>query len=185
MGDIRAKNFIDMKGRRYNYLTVIGFDRVENKRVFWKCLCDCGITTIKDGQSIRNNTTKSCGCYRHRKIKKGESGFNIVLAGYKRGAIERGHVFELDKDTFREIVEQDCHYCNTPPMITRVNSCKKLTKEAKEYGSYTHNGIDRMDNNKGYTVENSVPCCFTCNRGKSGMSYNDFINYIKRVRRKK
>jgi hypothetical protein len=30
-------------------------------------------------------------------------------------------------------------------------------------------GIDRVDNNKGYTVDNCVPCCTLCNRAKSYM----------------
>jgi hypothetical protein len=33
-----------------------------------------------------------------------------------------------------------------------------------------YNGIDRVDNEKGYLVENCVPCCFTCNSLKKSVT---------------
>ena len=50
-------------------------------------------------------------------------------------------------------------------------------------GNYTdtpflRNGIDRIDNNKGYTKENCVPCCDICNRIKMDLPYNVFIEHI-------
>ena len=41
-----------------------------------------------------------------------------------------------------------------------------------------YNGIDRKNSNLGYSLENIVPCCFICNRGKSNMNYEDWKNYL-------
>jgi len=30
--------------------------------IYWKCKCECGIIKYIDGRSLRNGTTKSCGC---------------------------------------------------------------------------------------------------------------------------
>ena len=42
-------------------------------------------------------------------------------------------------------------------------------------------GIDRKDNTLGYTLENSVPCCPTCNFAKRGLSVIEFIEWARRV----
>lgn len=48
-------------------------------------------------------------------------------------------------------------------------------------GAYTYNGIDRVDNNKGYTITNSVPCCKDCNFAKRDMTHDEFIAWVTRV----
>lgn len=44
-----------------------------------------------------------------------------------------------------------------------------------------YNGIDRIDNAKGYTIENSVTCCKRCNFAKRNMSYDEFISWGKKL----
>ena len=39
------------------------------------------------------------------------------------------------------------------------------------------NGVDRVDNTKGYSVDNSVPCCKFCNTAKHTMSEGDFFTH--------
>lgn len=62
---------IDLTGQKFGKLTVLEIDKEEtlrrrttssNKKLYWKCKCDCGniITTV--GTSLRNGSTKSCGC---------------------------------------------------------------------------------------------------------------------------
>lgn len=42
-------------------------------------------------------------------------------------------------------------------------------------------GIDRVDSLKGYTIENSVSCCSTCNYMKRRMTVKDFLSHIQRI----
>jgi hypothetical protein len=42
-------------------------------------------------------------------------------------------------------------------------------------------GVDRVDNTKGYTLANSVPCCKVCNRMKMAMTKDDFLTHIRKV----
>jgi len=53
---------IDIKGKKFNRLTVIEKSHVAHGMVYWKCLCDCGKEKIISGSSLRRNTSKSCGC---------------------------------------------------------------------------------------------------------------------------
>ena len=58
---------IDLTGKRFGRLVVI--ERADDKftisgykRKRWLCKCDCGNEIITDGQSLKQGTTKSCGC---------------------------------------------------------------------------------------------------------------------------
>ena len=56
---------IDLKGKKYNSLTVI--EKAETRilpsgqhKTMWKCKCDCGRTTIVASYALRNNGIRSC-----------------------------------------------------------------------------------------------------------------------------
>jgi hypothetical protein len=56
----RLKNLIGMK---FNRWTVI--ERAENTKLGqaqWKCICECGNTSIVAGRDLRQNKSRSCGC---------------------------------------------------------------------------------------------------------------------------
>jgi len=48
-----------------------------------------------------------------------------------------------------------------------------------------YNGIDRIDNTKGYTPENCVPCCFEVNAMKRDFSEQRFIELCAKVAEKR
>lgn len=60
----KAKNLI---GQTFNNLIVI--ERViEDEKVKWKALCECGNTIIVRGDCLRSGHTKSCGCLQREKV---------------------------------------------------------------------------------------------------------------------
>ena len=66
-----------------------------------------------------------------------------------------GLVFAKTKDDFANIIFKKCFYCGCEPS----NSDKNFrTGEITKY-----NGVDRVDNLKGYVLNNCVPCCEKCN----------------------
>jgi len=177
----RAYNFIDLTNLIFGNLQVVEFSHIKNKAAFWKCNCSCGNVTIVTGVSLRKGHTKSCGCLRHRKIPKGLSSLNRIYKQYQRGAKDRSHSFNLSIDEFSAITKKNCHYCNSIPAKVQRNRCAGITEEAQEYGKYQYNGLDRINNLIGYEPSNVVPCCFICNRAKSDLTYEAFIEYIKRI----
>jgi hypothetical protein len=80
---------------------------------------------------------------------------------YKKDASSRGYSFELTKEQFNDIVIKPCFYCSS-------------TKESKQmynnWGLIYYTGIDRVDNTKGYIIENCVPCCKQCNIKKKAIT---------------
>ena len=44
-----------------------------------------------------------------------------------------------------------------------------------------YNGVDRVDNDKGYIRDNIVSCCSDCNRSKGVLSKKDFITLARKI----
>jgi len=173
---------INMVGKRYGRLTVLAYRYTgKGKQAYWTCHCDCGNLTTVRGSSLRQGDTKSCGCYaieQSRKkngLPKGEAAFRILFRSYKKGAKTRGYKFELSEQKFRVITSQNCHYCGAEP--TKI--CRNYHNDF--HGSYTYNGIDRVDNSKGYIEGNVVPCCEICNKMKMTRSQEEFLEQIKKI----
>lgn len=75
---------------------------------------------------------------------------------------------------FRKITSSDCKYCGAKP--NKLARARKGTKIP-----YIYNGIDRVDNQYGYTPENCVPCCETCNHMKCKMDVSNFLEHTRRI----
>ncbi len=72
----------DLTGHRFGKLTVLslyGVDKYYNKK--WKCLCDCGNTTIVSQGHLRSGHTTSCGCNKKQldDLTGRKFGYLIVL----------------------------------------------------------------------------------------------------------
>jgi hypothetical protein len=81
--------FINRSGQRFGRLLVVeeaGRDR--NKKVLWRCLCDCGTTTITPSGSLVTGNTTSCGCALKDAITKhggsGKGSYNTWRAMMRR-----------------------------------------------------------------------------------------------------
>lgn len=61
---IHEQHYNDLTGQKFGHLTVLGRDKSDLSRVYWKCQCDCSQQTILkvDGNALKNGHTKSCGC---------------------------------------------------------------------------------------------------------------------------
>ena len=79
---------------------------------------------------------------------------------YEANAKKRGVAFELTYETFISYWNQPCSYCAAP--IATI-------------------GLDRLDNTKGYVPENVAPCCRICNRMKSNLPLDVFIQKCKSI----
>jgi len=163
-------------GEKFGKLKVLDFNSHKNK---WRCLCDCGKENYVASNFLKRGRIKSCGCGRiEPKLEKrrpnNESLKLLILRSYKISAKKRNIQFDLLKDFFFNIIQKPCHYCGENPNRTQ--------KRFLEYDkNFRYNGIDRIDNNKGYIENNVVPCCFICNSAKSIMRLEQFKEWIKKV----
>lgn len=164
-------------GRQFGLLTIIEKFKKDN-RIHYKCSCECGGEKITYSHNLRHS--KSCGCIRKKKWDKIDLSehrariFRQVLYAYKRSAKLKNHKFLLSREEFIGLVEGNCFYCGDPPKnLTKYTNNKEV--------KLLLNGVDRIDNLGGYTIDNCVSCCRICNRKKSNMSYDEFIGWIGKV----
>jgi hypothetical protein len=103
----------------------------------------------------------------------GEASFRRLFKLYKINASNRNLRFELSEDQFRHLTKQRCFYCDREPY--------KEFDDGKSYGPYIYNGVDRLNNEEGYIILNSVSCCYMCNSFKSDFELSEFMNQIDRI----
>lgn len=57
-----AWNFVDLTGRKFGRLTVVGYAGKRNERSFWNCSCECGGSIVISACAVNAKRNKSCGC---------------------------------------------------------------------------------------------------------------------------
>lgn len=182
-------SLVDLTGKKLGRLTVLKkVERPENlkkRAAYWLCRCDCGNEKIfissslidygkkKGGDSI----SRSCGCLQKDIARKriydkvdGNPAENRLMGIYKNSAKKRDYDFGLTKKQFMKIATGNCRYCGCEPSRVAFNSIKTI--------SLLYNGVDRLDNNKGYTLDNCVPCCTHCNKAKLDKTEKEFEKWI-------
>ena len=183
MSDVKTK---DLTNTKIGKLTVLKIyhKRNKNNRIMWECMCECGKQCIILGdllnKSLRGKTgTKSCGCLRnnaHNKIKDREIAMWRQV--YNSTIIKRTKKYKNSNDIgfekFIDMSKSPCYYCG---LVGSNLFTDRLDKSIQ----FNFNGIDRLDSNGSYTINNSVTCCKHCNCAKNTMSEKEFINFINRV----
>lgn len=147
---------------KYGRLTVIQKTGTQNQHSLFECFCECGVIVAVKGIHLANGHTKSCGCFMReettrRNLAKGKK--DNTFYHYIRNAKRRNIQFSLTEEQFQVIRNNKCSYC---PKIGP-------------------NGVDRIDNNKGYTLDNCTSCCKKCNMAKGTMTVTEFKNWIIEV----
>jgi len=172
----------NLQGKVFHWLTVI--DRVmrpSDIQPVWLCQCKCGnFTHIQVGNLIKGGV-KSCGCFSKdpaNRIPDGESGFKRLLHTYRHNSKTRGSGWNLSDDQARKLFQSNCHYCGSPPDGTVTG---RWRGRGRTMSPFTYNGVDRKDNEAGYTPENSVPCCKICNFAKRDLGYEEFLAWIRNL----
>lgn len=54
--------FIDLSGKKFGRLTVLGQSKNKGIQPVFTCKCDCGNICEVRGDKLRNGKTRSCGC---------------------------------------------------------------------------------------------------------------------------
>lgn len=133
------------------------------------CSCSCGKEKVIATHAIKKiGGTRSCGCLKVDRMPFGISIRNNAILAMKHNAKNRGYVWELENEEVLAIMDLPCYYCGR--LGTNGRTHMRL---GKTYSGY--NGIDRRNNSKGYTKENSVPCCKQCNIAKGTLTLDEFI----------
>lgn len=172
---------LKLVGKKIHLLTVLSEAPRKKGRSRFRCQCDCGNFTEVDGSKLNTGVVHSCGCYIGKQLKPGnrkgfgESVKNAIIHVYRYNAKRRNVAFELTEEEAVHLFQSPCYFCGREPF-------KKVTKK-RSYGHYVCNGIDRLDNTKGYVPTNCVSCCEDCNYMKKAYRLEDFLSLVGMIYR--
>ncbi len=82
---------------------------------------------------------------------------------YAQRAANKDLPFELTRGEFEALRGGECVYCGKAASATHLN------------------GVDRLDNDRGYVTDNVASCCTECNVMKRGLSQAGFLEACRRV----
>jgi 5-methylcytosine-specific restriction endonuclease McrA len=171
-------------GMRFGFLSVLKItdERSNNGSIIWECKCICGTICYIPSKNLIAGASKSCGCKRAQNknstiglLSEDDRATKRILNSYKRNAKRRNIEWKLSYDEFSSLISKDCHYCGVSPNKTVV------IKRTDNTIIFNYNGIDRLDSNSDYTIQNCVTCCWVCNRAKLDMSYSAWVKWIDQL----
>ncbi len=171
-------------GKTFGKLTVL--KRVPNKcgdrDTVWLCECVCGNKKEVRRSVFRNIEKCSCGCHRDGLMNPNFKGYELIGSNFwntiKRGANERGLEFLITIEQAWSLYVNQNKLCalSGEPINLSIGSINRTAS------------LDRIDSNKGYTLDNIQWIHKDLNRMKIDFDQNYFlqtlieinINYEKR-----
>jgi ribosomal protein L21 len=130
-----------------------------------KCCLKCGeeIKLDKIIVTTKGDVSLYCKkCFVRRKNiesnrgKRDRKNYYKSFDYYLKRAKKKGFEFEIPKEEFEKMQNDNCYYCDNPK---------------KKY----FQGVDRLNSSLGYIKHNIVPCCEICNMMKNTLNEATFI----------
>lgn len=147
------RKIIDMTGRIIGLLTVIEeYGRDAHGNVLWRCRCECGNEVIVRGDSLRNESTTSCGCYQRERAAEASTTHGMSktrLYGVWKAMLARAGAYKgASEETKHKYQDRGIDVCNEWLVFENFRDW------ALSHGYKDDLQIDRIDNDKGYCPEN-------------------------------
>ncbi len=152
--------------------------RKNDTAAYWKCRCQCGKEVIIRGYSLTSGKTKSCGCLNKEcaQLDQWKNNKYIPEIAVAKVLHKRSNRYTtVPFDNFFQLIQQNCHYCQAAPNLISFSNNKQ--KKPFLYGT-----LDRVDSNLGHTLDNVVPCCLQCNKGKLNRNAEEFKRYLSNIK---
>ena len=141
---------IDLSGRKFGRLEVTNIHYSSNKKVYWKCLCDCGKIVDVHSSYLTCGDTKSCGC-----LSKDQAITTNTTHGGSKTKLYR--IWNAIKYRCENVNGQDYKDYGA----RGISVCQEWRHDFAAFRDWAlANGykdglsIDRINNNKGYSPIN-------------------------------
>jgi hypothetical protein len=162
-------------------------DKFKNNNIYWNtCECICGKLTDVRTWHLEHYKTISCGCSNTKTRFKAKSIGNLsssYFTSFKNSRIKKGKIFSDDitmQYLWKLFLDQ-----NGLCALSGINIFLNPQWSQQNKGIATKiiqtASLDRIDNNKGYEIENLHWVHKDVNLMKGCMSQKDFINFCKLI----
>lgn len=140
---------IDIKGKKFGRLKTIRITNIkDNKKGYsWEFLCDCGNIVIRNGTSVRNGTTQSCGCLQKERYLEAKQTHGMTKTRtYKIWSQIKNRCLNKNNQYYHRYGGRG---------ITISSDWLIFENFLKDIGEIPHKlSIDRIDNNGNYCKDN-------------------------------
>jgi hypothetical protein len=175
---------VNLKGKRFGKYTVLHQTKGNGHCAIWTCQCDCG--TIKDikGPMLRKREVKSCGLceteYRKKSSRKrgrwtgcGEISGQF-WSSIKNNARVRGLEFSITiEQAWEKFLQQQGKCALSGIALSTMQSYNSTTKRTAS--------LDRIDSNKGYTIDNVEWIHKDLQAVKRNIPKKDFVKWCRLI----
>jgi len=170
---------IDMVGKKIGDWTIVSqAHSTKNGTIHWNCICKCGHRGIVAGTDLRKGESSSCRKCGHKRAANKiriystkEAKERKLYTTFKASSKYRDKNNSLKLEDFLKLISKECEYCGEKPL--------NVSQQGLVY-----QGIDRVDNKKGYEIDNVVPCCKICNNAKHTMTKEEWDSWRLRLAKK-
>ena len=138
----------------------------KNKHPLARCRCSCGRERTPRVTALRHGSADCCsycshkrGWLKRQRLTEKQRDVARRESIYKQNAKKKNIEWLLSKKVFCHLLDGACYYCAKMPAL----------------------GIDRYDNNVGYTPDNSVSCCSYCNYAKRDLAADQFLYHVSEI----
>ncbi len=178
----------DLLNVQFGHLKVISFSGYPKNRACWNCLCNCGNLVVVMAQSLLDGSTSSCGCKNDDDLKRlnrkvaGHASWQRLYRNYIRRSLDKDLELDVSLEEFKTLCTKECYYCGQlPKRVNAVMAQKFMSADGKARQWIEANGLDRVDNSRGYTKDNVRSCCIRCNKAKLDQTENDFYLWLEKA----
>lgn len=172
-------------GQKAWHLTVVErLGKINGKRsLWWKCQCECGNFVELTSYSIKDGYIKSCGCIANPIGKRHPNfvGYEDISGNYfnrvKKNADLRNLPFKISIKQMWELFEEQKRKCALSGLDLQFGVNSRIKEKKRECTA----SLDRIDNSKGYTIDNVQWLHKDINKMKNTHSQEYFINICKKI----
>lgn len=172
-------------GQQIGNFTITSFN---NDSANYVLTCACGNTTTGDATHVTRKISNllsegftacmQCSHKLRTELETRAKQFAVIYTykdvyrEYVQKAKLRDIPFELSLDEASSLFTENCYYCGNPPQNKRTRNLGNTVY---------YQGLDRVDNSIGYTLNNVVPCCRYCNSFKLDRTEEEFLNHVDQI----
>lgn len=165
--------------KRFRDKGIVLLDSYKNNITKVLCQCYCGNKWMVIPSLVWAGNTRSCGCYVRNKGPENPhwKGYGLIAQSYfaqvKMSAERRKFEFTLSIKDFLILWNN----CNGKCCLCDIDLIPpKIKTNKSNIGS-----LDRIDSNKGYTIDNCQWLCWKCNDLKSNWNQEEFLNHCVKI----